>query len=117
VKSELPRDTSVAAGSKLEAAAAVAATAVATAMSAIPPEPIPVAVDQAAVVEIPDDDASLPGWGQWVNWPMPAPEPAAWVLVMREDGCVMPQQPTQSDEASSLRAGLPTPDVTVACPG
>jgi hypothetical protein len=33
---------------------------------------------------------------------------------MRENGCMMPRQPTHSAEASSSRAGLPTPDVTVA---
>jgi hypothetical protein len=59
--------------------------------SAVLPEPVPTTVDQAAVVEIPDDDAPPPGWGQWENWPAPAPEPAAGVLVMREDGCVMPR--------------------------
>jgi hypothetical protein len=37
-------------------------------------------------VEIPDDDAPPPGWGQWENWPAPVPEPAAGILVMREDG-------------------------------
>jgi hypothetical protein len=33
---------------------------------------------------------------------------------MREDDCVMPQQPTHGAEASSSRAGLPAPDATVA---
>jgi hypothetical protein len=55
------------------AAAAVAATAAST----VPSMSVPTAVDQAAVVEIPDDDAPPPGWGQWENWPAPAPEPAA----------------------------------------
>jgi hypothetical protein len=64
----------------------VAATLAATAASVVPPAPVPTVVDQAAVVEIPEDDAPPPGWGQWENWPMPAPEPAAGVLVMREDG-------------------------------
>jgi hypothetical protein len=31
--------------------------------------------DHAVVVEIPDDDAPPPGWGQWENWAAPAPEP------------------------------------------
>jgi hypothetical protein len=91
-----------------------ATRAVATATSAVPPAPVPAAGDQASVVEIPDDDAPPPGWGQWENWPAPAPEPAAGVLVMRENGCVMPRQPTHGAEASSSRAGLPAPDVTVA---
>jgi hypothetical protein len=47
---------------------------------------------------------------------VPVPELAVGVLVMREDGYVMPRQPTHSVEASSSRAGLPAPDVTVARP-
>jgi hypothetical protein len=43
----------------------VAVTAVAAVVSKVPPAPVPAAVDQAAVVEIPDDDAPPPGWGQW----------------------------------------------------
>jgi hypothetical protein len=43
-------------------------------------------------MDVPDDDAPPPGWGQWENWPAPAPEPATGVLVMREDGCVMPRR-------------------------
>jgi hypothetical protein len=66
------------------------------------------------MVEIPDDDAPPPGWGQRENWPAPAPEPAVGVLVMREDGCVMPRHPTHGAEASSSCDGLPAPDVTVA---
>jgi hypothetical protein len=93
----------------------VAATVAATTVSAVPSAPVPTAVDQAAVVEIPDDDAAPPGWGQWEKWPAPAPEPAAGVLVMREDGCVISWQPTRGTEASSSRAGLPAPDATVAC--
>jgi hypothetical protein len=72
-------------------AAAVAATVAATTAPAVPPEPVPTAVDQETVVEIPNDDAPPPGWGQWENWPAPAPEPAAGVLVVREDGRVVPR--------------------------
>jgi hypothetical protein len=54
--------------------AAAAVTVAVTAASAVPPEPVPTTVDQAAVVEIPDDDTPLPEWGQWENWPAPAPE-------------------------------------------
>jgi hypothetical protein len=85
-----------------------------TATSAVPPAPVLTVVDQAAVVEISDHDALPPGWGQWENWLTPAPEPATGVLVMREDGCVMPRWPTHDAEASSSRAGLPAPDATVA---
>jgi hypothetical protein len=38
------------------------------------------------------------------------------VLVMREDGCVMPQRPAHDAEASLSRAILPTPDAVVAHP-
>jgi hypothetical protein len=50
------------------------------------------------------------------NWPAPAPEPAAGVLVMQEDGCMMPQHPTRGVEASSSRAALPALDGTMAHP-
>jgi hypothetical protein len=92
----------------------VAVTAAATAISEVPPAPVPAAVGQAVMVEIPDDDASPPGWGQWERWPAPAPEPTAGVLVMREDSCVMRPRPTHGAEASSSRAGLPASDTTVA---
>jgi hypothetical protein len=70
-------------------------------------------VDQATVVEIPDDDAPPPGWGQWENWPAPAPEPAAGVLLVWEDDCVVPWQPTHGAETSSSHAGLPAPNTAV----
>jgi hypothetical protein len=112
VTSEPPRGTTVATGLRQEAAAAAATTSA----SAVPPTHVPAAGDQAVVVEIPNDDAPPPGWGQWENWPAQVPEPPAWVLVMRKDDCVMPRQPTHSSEASSARASLPAPDVTVARP-
>jgi hypothetical protein len=101
-------------GLRQQVATVVAATVAATAVSAVPPAPVPTAVNQAVVVEIPDDDAPPPGWGQWENWPAPAPEPAAGVLVMREDGCLMPRQLTHGTEASSSRAGLLASNTTVA---
>jgi hypothetical protein len=100
-------------GSRQEVAAVVAATGAATAVSAVPLAPVPTAVDEAAVVKIPDDDAPLPGWGQWENWPAPALEPTAGQLVMREDGCAMPRRPTHGAEASSSHAGLPAPNTAV----
>jgi hypothetical protein len=100
-------------GSRLEVAAVVEATVAATAAPEVPPEPIPTAADQAAVVEIPDDDAPPPGWGQWENWPAPAPEPAAGVLVVREDGCMVPRRSSHGAEASSSHAGLPAPNTGV----
>jgi hypothetical protein len=65
------------------------------------------------VVEIPDDDALPPEWGQWENWPVPAPEPAARVLVVREDGRVVPWWLTHGAEALLSRAGLPVPNTAV----
>jgi hypothetical protein len=35
---------------------------------------------------------------------------------MREDGCVVPRQPTHGTEALSSRVVLPAPDVTIAHP-
>jgi hypothetical protein len=39
------------------------------------PEPALAGSSQAMAVEIPDDDVPPPGWDQWVNLPMPSPEP------------------------------------------
>jgi hypothetical protein len=39
------------------------------------PEPALAGSSQKMAVEIPDDDAPPPGWDQWVNLPMPSPEP------------------------------------------
>jgi hypothetical protein len=75
--SEPPHGVDEATGLRQQVATVVAATVAATAVSAVPPAPVPTAVNQAVVVEIPDDDAPPPGWGQWENWPAPAPEPAA----------------------------------------
>jgi hypothetical protein len=104
-------------GSQQEATAAAVATVAATAATAVPPEPVPTAVAQATVVEIPNDDAPPPGWGQWENWPAPAPEPTAGLLVVREDDCVVPRQPSHGAEASSSRAVQPIPGVTITRPG
>jgi hypothetical protein len=76
----------------------------------------PTAGDCAAVVDVANDDAPPPWWGQWGNRPASAPEPAAGVLVLREDGYVMSQRPTHDVEASSSRVVLPAPDVVVAHP-
>jgi hypothetical protein len=37
--------------------------------------PAPAGGNQVVVVEVPDDDAPPPGWGQWESLPAPAPEP------------------------------------------
>jgi hypothetical protein len=111
--SEPLRGAAEAMGSRLEVAAVVEATVAATASPAVPSEPNPTAVDQAAMVEIPDDNDPPPGWGQWENWPTPAPEPAVGVLVVREDGCMVPRRPSHGAEASSSRAGLPAPNTGV----
>jgi hypothetical protein len=72
---------------------------------------------RAAVVDVADDDAPLPGWGQWRNQPTSAPEPALKGLVMREDGCVMSHRPAHGTEASTSRAAPPASDVAVVQPG
>jgi hypothetical protein len=59
-------------------------TVVTTAPSALPAS-APASGNQVVVVDVPDDDVPLPGWGQWENMPAPAPEPPVGVLVMRED--------------------------------
>jgi hypothetical protein len=59
--SEPPRGAAEAAGSQQEVATVAAATVAATTTSTVPLVSVPTAVDQAAVVEIPDDDAPPPG--------------------------------------------------------
>jgi hypothetical protein len=60
---------------------------------------------QAMAVEIPDDDVPPPGWDQWVNLPMPAPEPQAGALVRRWDDHMVAGGRGHGAEASSSRAG------------
>jgi hypothetical protein len=87
------------------------------AATSVSPALAPTTGDHVPVVDIPNDDAPPPGWGQWENWPALAPEPAAGVLVMREDGCVMSRCLAHGAEASSSRAVLPAPDAVVARSG
>jgi hypothetical protein len=54
-------------------------------------------------VEIPDDDAPPPGWDQWVNLSMPAPEPQAGALVTRWDGHMVAGSSRRGVDASSSR--------------
>jgi hypothetical protein len=57
-------------------------------------------------VEIPDDDAPPPGWDQWVNFPMPSPEPQEeGTLVRRWDDHMVAGGRGHGAEASSSRAG------------
>jgi hypothetical protein len=60
---------------------------------------------RAMAVEIPDDDASLPGWDQWVNLPMPSPESQEGALVRRWDGHMVVGGRGHGAEDSSSRAG------------
>jgi hypothetical protein len=46
-------------------------------------EPALAGSSQAMAVEMLDDDVPPPGWDQWVNLPMPAPEPQEGALVRR----------------------------------
>jgi hypothetical protein len=80
------------------------------------PTPAPAGGNQVAVVEVPDDDALPPGWGQWEILPAPALEPPVGVLVMRDDGCVMSGRLAHSAEASLSHATLPTSYGAVAHP-
>jgi hypothetical protein len=56
------------------AALTAAMTTTVTAPS-IPPAPAPSSGNQAAVVEIPDNDTPPPGWDQWGTCPHQAPSP------------------------------------------
>jgi hypothetical protein len=69
------------------------------------PEPALAGSSQAMAVEIPDDDVPPPGWDQWVNLPMPAPEPQAGALVRRWDGHMVAGGRGHGAEASSSHAG------------
>jgi hypothetical protein len=51
-----------------------------------------------------------------MNLPAPAPEPPTGVLVVRDDGGVVPGCLADGAEASSSRGVLPTSDGTVARP-
>jgi hypothetical protein len=61
-------------------------------------------------VEIPDDDAPPPGWDQWVNLPMPSPEPQEeGALVRQWDDHMVAGGQGHGAEASSSRAGRSAP--------
>jgi hypothetical protein len=57
-------------------------------------------------VEILDDDAPPPAWDQWVNLPMPAPEPQTGALVTQWDVHMVAGGSSRGVEASSSRAAL-----------
>jgi hypothetical protein len=63
------------------ATAAMAVMTMATSAPSVSPALAPAGGDQVAVVEIPEDDAPPPRWGQWENLSAPAPEPPVGVLV------------------------------------
>jgi hypothetical protein len=70
------------------------------------PEPVLAGSSRAVAVEIPDDDSPPPGWDQWVNFPMPSPEPQEeGALVRRWDGHMVAGGRGHGAEASSSRAG------------
>jgi hypothetical protein len=64
---EPPCATAVSTRPQQEAVFAAAATAATTMVTLASPVHALTAGDRAAVVEIPDDDAPPPGWGQWEN--------------------------------------------------
>jgi hypothetical protein len=111
---EPPRSTAMATGPQQEETAG-AATAV-TAVTSASPTLVPAAGDCAAVVDVTDDGAPPPGWGQWGTRPASATKLATEVLVMQEDGCVISQRSAHNTEASTSRAALPASDVSVAHP-
>jgi hypothetical protein len=72
----------------------------------VQPEPVLAGSSQAMAVEIPDDDAPPPGWDQWVNFPMPSPEPQEeGALVRRWDDYMVAGGRGHGAEASSSRVG------------
>jgi hypothetical protein len=93
-----------------------AATTAATVAPLVSPVPALADGNQAAVVEVPDDDVPPPGWGQWEILPAPALEPLVGVLVMREDYRVMSGHPTHGADASSSRAVFPASGGTATRP-
>jgi hypothetical protein len=61
-------------------------------------------------VEIPDDDSPPPGWDQWVNFPMPSPEPQEeGALVRRWDGHMVAGGRGLGAEAASSRVAHSAP--------
>jgi hypothetical protein len=79
--------------------------AVEAATAAKQQEPALAGSSPVTAVEILDDDAPPPGWDQWVNLPMPAPEPQAGALVRRWVGHMVAGGRGHGAEASSSRAG------------
>jgi hypothetical protein len=70
-------------------------------------EPALAGSSQATAVEIPDDDASPPGWDQWESLPTPAPEPQAGALVRRWDDHMVAGGSRRGAAASSSHAAPP----------
>jgi hypothetical protein len=74
-------------------------------VAALQQEPALAGSSQATAVEIPDDDAPPPGWGQWGSLPAPAPEPQAGALVRLWDGHMVAGGSRHGTEASSSHVG------------
>jgi hypothetical protein len=104
-----PHGATMATGPQQGAAATAVATMVTAAATSASPVLAPTTGDQLAAMDVPDDDAPPPGWGQWENWSAPAPESAAGVLVMREDGCVIPRHPVPRPRRHALSCPPLTP--------
>jgi hypothetical protein len=69
-------------------------------------EPALAGSSRAMAVEIPDDDDPPPGWDQWVNLPMPSPEPQEeGALVRQWDDHMVAGGRGHDAEASSSHAG------------
>jgi hypothetical protein len=73
VTGEPPRDTAATMGPQQEEVATVEAVAAATAMASASPTLVLTAGDHVEVVDVADDDAPPPGWGQWGTDPRQPP--------------------------------------------
>jgi hypothetical protein len=105
--SEGTRSAAIPVESQQAVAAPSAAMTTAVTAPSVPPAPAPIDDSQAAVVEVPDDDVSPPGWDQWVSLPAPAPEPPTGALVVRDNGGVVLGSAADGAGASSSHAALP----------
>jgi hypothetical protein len=72
---EPPRSVDVATEPQQEATVAMAVATTTTAVPTVPSTPALAGGGRADAVEIPNDDAPPPGWGQWGTGPRQPPSP------------------------------------------
>jgi hypothetical protein len=114
--SDAPRSAAAAAEPQQVVAATMAVMTTAVTTPSISPAPAQISGNQAAVMEVSDDDSPPPGWDQWGSLPAPAPELPVGALVVSDDGCVMSGRSADGAEASSSRPVLPASDGAAARP-